>query len=207
MDSREAAERESILRSATRLFSALGYDGTSIAQIADTAGLDAERLTTYFPTKRRLYLDVMGRAHRFLADVIEARAKELLAAPPEQRAEALHRFVDGYIDLVADHPEVPALWAHRWLSDACDIGDPDSHNAQPLAQFAVDSMTAMAEAAGADPLYTTYTMIWCIHGFTLSGVLDGSGERHGVHDVRQLRRFRAHMHQLLERELRLPSPP
>ncbi|SEG91626.1 DNA-binding transcriptional regulator, AcrR family [Nonomuraea solani] len=199
-------ERESILRSATSLFSALGYDGTDLAQIAEAAGVDTAAVGACFTDKRHLYLEVMGLAHRLLADVIEARSAELAAAPPEGRAEALHRFIDGYIDLCVDHPEVPALWMHRWLSDASDIADPDSDNAQPLTQAAVDAVSTLAEPIGADALYTTYTMVWCIQGFSLSGVLNGTGTRRGPEDRQHLRRFRAHMHQLLGRELGLEVP-
>ncbi|MEV4578384.1 TetR/AcrR family transcriptional regulator [Nonomuraea jabiensis] len=202
MGSPEGGERELILRTATRLFAALGYDGTSTEQIAEAAGLDTATLSAHFPTKRVLYLMVMEEAHRVLAEVIAARADELRDTPPERRPEALHRFVDGYIDLCADHPEVPALWMHRWLSDASDI-DLEPLNAQPLAKRAIDSIDAIAKPADADAQFIAYTMIWCIHGFTLSGVLDGTGQRRSADDPRTLRRFRAHMHQLLDRALRL----
>ncbi|MER5999770.1 TetR/AcrR family transcriptional regulator [Nonomuraea angiospora] len=204
MGSPEGGERELILRTATRLFAALGYDGTSTEQIAEAAGLDTAALSAHFPTKRRLYLTVMEEAHRVLSEVIVARADELRDTPPERRPEALHRFVDGYIDLCAEHPEVPALWMHRWLSDASDI-DLEPLNAQPLTQRAIDSIDAIAKPADADAQFTTYTMIWCIHGFTLSGVLDGTGQRRNTDDPRTLRRFRAHMHQLLDRALKLSA--
>ncbi|MET7328839.1 helix-turn-helix domain-containing protein [Nonomuraea sp. NPDC005650] len=204
MGSPEGGERELILRAATRLFSALGYDGTSMEQITDAAGVEAATVSAHFTNKRELYLTVMEEAHRVLAEVIVARADELRAAPPERRPEALHRFVDGYIDLCAEHPEVPALWMHRWLSDASDI-DLEPLNAQPLTQRAIDSIDALTEPANADAQFTTYTMIWCIHGFTLSGVLDGTGQRRNADDPRTLRRFRAHMHQLLDRVLRLSA--
>ncbi|MGW4965564.1 TetR/AcrR family transcriptional regulator [Nonomuraea sp. NPDC004186] len=204
MGSPEGGERELILRTATRLFAALGYDGTSTEQIAEAAGLDTAALSAHFPTKRGLYLTVMEEAHRVLSEAIVARADELRDTPPERRREALHRFVDGYIDLCAEHPEVPALWMHRWLSDASDI-DLEPLNAQPLTQRAIDSIDAIAKPADADAQFTTYTMIWCIHGFTLSGVLDGTGQRRNTDDPRTLRRFRAHMHQLLDRALKLSA--
>ncbi|MGW0202359.1 TetR/AcrR family transcriptional regulator [Nonomuraea sp. NPDC003201] len=146
MGSPEGGERESIVRTATRPFAALGFDGTSTEQIAEAAGLDTAALSAHFPTKRGLYLTVMEEAHRVLSEVIVARADELRDTPPERRPEALHR---------------------------------------------------------ADAQFTTYTMIWCIHGFTLSGVLDGTGRRRHADDPRMLRRFRAHMHQLLDRALKL----
>ncbi|MGW4802254.1 TetR/AcrR family transcriptional regulator [Nonomuraea sp. NPDC004297] len=208
MDSAAAEDggRELVVRAATRLFAALGYDGSSIAQVAEAAGVEPEQVTAHFAAKRELYLEVMEQARRLLADSVQLRAEALLTAAPQDRARALHDFVDGYIDLCVAHPEVPALWAHRWLSDASDISDLEAKGAQPLTTYVVDSVAPLAAEAGADPLHTTYTMIWCIHGFVLSGVLDGAGRRSGIEDEEQLRRFRAHMHRLVGRLLGLSGP-
>lgn len=203
MASPEDNERELTLRVATRLFAALGHDGVTIGQIGEAAGLNTAAITQHFPTKRHLYLAVMERAHQLLATAIDTRAGELKAAAPEEKLAALHRFIDGYIDLCVEHPEVPALWMHRWLSDASDIEELESLNAQPLAQHAVESIAALAAPVHADAQLTTYTMVWCIQGFSLSGVLDTTGQRRSPSDPDALRRFRAHMHQLLDRLLGL----
>ncbi|MEV1244917.1 TetR/AcrR family transcriptional regulator [Nonomuraea sp. NPDC050022] len=205
MASPEENERELILRVATRLFAALGHDGVSIGQIGEAAGLTTAAITPHFPTKRHLYLAVMKRAQQVLSAVIDKRAGELKAAAPEERPAALHRFIDGYIDLCVEHPEVPALWMHRWLSDASDIEELESLSAQPLAQYAVDSIAALADPVHADAQLTTYTMVWCIQGFSLSGILDTTGQRRRPDDPDALRRFRAHMHQLLGRLLGLAN--
>lgn len=204
MNSPEGGERELLVRSATRMFAALGYDGASMEQVAEAAGMDLAGIHAHFATKRELYLEVMRHARDVLAEAVESRAEEMTTASPERGPEALHRFIDGYIDLCLAHPEVPALWMHRWLSDASDISDLELESAQPLAQLVVDGVAKMAGAADADALHTTYTMIWCIQGFALSGVLTGTGYRKGVEDAEQLERFRKHMHQLIGRVLRLP---
>ncbi|TYB52983.1 TetR/AcrR family transcriptional regulator [Nonomuraea sp. PA05] len=206
MDSADGGGRELILRTATRLFAALGYDSSSAAQVAEAAGVSQEELGAHFASKRELYLAVMEQARNLLAEAVTPHVDALMTAPAERHAPALHAFVDGYIDLCVAHPEIPALWMHRWLSDASDIVDLEAENAQPLTQYIVEGVSTLTEPAGADPLHTTYTMIWCIHGFVLSGVLDGSAHRRGADDQRQLRRFRAHMHQFLGRALGLPAP-
>ncbi|MFG1700998.1 TetR/AcrR family transcriptional regulator [Nonomuraea sp. NPDC049309] len=206
MDSPDGERRELILRTATRLFAGLGYDVTSMAQIAEAAGLEPAQVSACFPAKRELYLEVMQRARENLAGPLQARADELREAPPEHKAEALRGLIDAYIDGCANHPEVAALWAHRWLSDASDVVDLELKGTQPLTQSIVDAIATVAEPAGADALHTTYTMIWCIQGFALSGVLDGTGTRRGIEGPEQLGRFRAHLHQLMQRELRLPDP-
>ncbi|MFG1707784.1 TetR/AcrR family transcriptional regulator [Nonomuraea sp. M3C6] len=198
MDSPEDDEREPILRAATRLFAALGYDSTSCVQVGEAAGVDMATVSTYFPTKRELYLAVMEEAHRIRTDVLLPRAGELRAAPPEGKAAALNRFIDGYLDLCLEYPEIPSLWMHRWLSDARDIGL-DAIESQRLIYKAIDSVATVAEPAGADAKFTTYTMIWCIHGFALSGGMDTTGQHLGTGDPEALQRFRDHMHQMLGR--------
>ncbi|TDD22026.1 TetR/AcrR family transcriptional regulator [Nonomuraea diastatica] len=205
MDTPETGEREAILRAAIRLFAALSYDATSMGQVAEAAGVDVATATRYFPTKRGLYLEVMEHAQRALAAAVEQPARDAQAGPPGRSLEALHRFVDAYIDLCAGHPEIPALWTHRWMSDASDIDHLEAHSLQPLTQQFVDGFATLAEPAEADPPLLTYTIVWCIHGFTLSGILDGTGHRIGMSDPALLARFRAHMHQLLDRVLRLPD--
>ncbi|WP_166427597.1 TetR/AcrR family transcriptional regulator [Nonomuraea mesophila] len=205
MDTPETGEREAVVGAAIRLFSALSYDSTSMAQVAEAAGVDVATATHFFPTKRGLYLEVMTYAHRALAAAVEQPAREAQAGPPERSLAALHRFVDAYIDLCAEHPEIPALWTHRWMSDASDIDDLEEHSLQPLANEFVAGFTTLAEPAGTDPALLTYTIVWCIHGFTLSGTLDGTGRRVGMDDPELLRRFRAHMHEVLDRMVRLPD--
>lgn len=48
-------KREAILRAATDLFLELGYDGTSLAKVAATAGVSTATLFKRFPTKAVLF--------------------------------------------------------------------------------------------------------------------------------------------------------
>ncbi|MET9338702.1 TetR/AcrR family transcriptional regulator [Nonomuraea sp. NPDC003804] len=200
-------ERERILQAATKLFAALGYDATEIGQIAEAAGLSTKAVSTQFGAKRDLYLAVMERAHSTHAAVVEAKVRELQAAPPEEKVAAVHRFVDAYIDFAAAHPEVPSLWMHRWLSDARDIGNLEAELVKPLAEFAIENIIPATDAEDADVHYTINSLVWCVHGFVLSGVFDAAGRRRGPDDPRALRRFRTHMHQMIHRTLQLPGSP
>ncbi|PZG08574.1 TetR/AcrR family transcriptional regulator [Nonomuraea aridisoli] len=134
MGSPEDAGRESILRAATRLFSALSYDGTSMAHIAEAAGLDPSQVSAHFPDKHGIYLEIMGHCHRLISETMRPLAAALRDAPPERRAEAVHRLLDAYVDVCVEHPEVPALWMHRWPADAGDIRDVESRHMQPLIE-------------------------------------------------------------------------
>ncbi|MBB6346464.1 TetR/AcrR family transcriptional regulator [Nonomuraea muscovyensis] len=206
MSSRESGQREMILEVATRLFAALGYDGTSTRQIAEAVGLNVATVSYHVGSKRELYLAVMERAFRGFADEMEDATRELTAAPGEAKVVALHRLLDRYIDFCAEHPEFPALWMHRWLADATDVAGLEPVYVQPLAQSVIDSIAPL-NVGDADMDFTVISMIWCIHSFVQSGVYDKSGERQGPENPRALARFRAHMHTMIHRTLGLPGEP
>ncbi|GAA3068318.1 TetR/AcrR family transcriptional regulator [Streptosporangium carneum] len=206
MTSADGGERELILRVATRLFAGLGYDGTSISQIAEAAGLDVAMVSESFGNKRELYLAVMERAHLAESAGLERSVAEIGAAPPEEAPAALHRLVDDYIDFCARNPEVPALWVHRWLSDASDVTELEPQYVQPLVQFVADALVPIT-AGSPDMRFVIWTVIWSTHAFSRGGVLDENGERRGPEDPETLRRFRAHMHKMVHCTLELPGSP
>ncbi|MFI6298467.1 TetR/AcrR family transcriptional regulator [Nonomuraea sp. NPDC050790] len=197
--------QENIVKVATQLFAALGYDGTSTRQIADAAGLNIATVNYHVGGKRELYLTVMERAHTAERAALEASLARLSGADP---VDAIHRLVDDYLDFCVEHPEVPALWMHRWLSDASDLTDLERQYVRPL----VDAVTRALEPAvtagvigpGVDVEMAMWSVIWCVHGFAKGGVLDAEGERRGAGDRVALRRFRTHLHQTVHRTLALP---
>ncbi|MFI6518666.1 TetR/AcrR family transcriptional regulator [Spirillospora sp. NPDC050679] len=191
--------RDRIIEAATRLFAARGYDGTSTRLIADAAGLNIATVAYHAGGKRDLYLAVMERAH----EIERAALDEALAAfTPD--AAGVRALVDRYLDFCVGHPEIPALWTRRWLSDAADMADLERRYARPLVERAA---AAVAEAAGpdVDVEYAVMTVIWCTHGFGSGGVPGPDGARHGADDPAETARFRAHLHTLVARLLGLPS--
>ncbi|WP_449064265.1 TetR/AcrR family transcriptional regulator [Planomonospora algeriensis] len=206
MTSPDGGQPETILRAATRLFAALGYDGTSTRQIAEAVGLNIATVNYHVGGKRELYLAVMERAHQAEMTVLEAAVKELAAAPPERKVAAAHRLLDVYVDFCAEHPEVPALWMHRWLSDAGDITELERQYVQPVVSFVADALLPLA-GEHADVEYVIWSVIWSTHGFARGGVLDQAGDRRGPGDHRAMRRFRAHLHRTTHQALGLPGDP
>ncbi|MCK2213853.1 TetR/AcrR family transcriptional regulator [Actinomadura sp. ATCC 31491] len=195
-----------IVKVATQLFAALGYDGTSTRQIAEAAGLNIATVNYHVGGKRELYLTVMERAHQAERAALEQALARLADAEP---VPAIHRLVDDYLDFCVDNPEIPALWMHRWLSDAGDITELERQYVKPLIA-AVGAALRPARAAGVidpdvDLDYTIWSAIWSIHGFAKGGVLDDEGRRRGTGDRAALRRFRAHLHLTLHRTLGLPG--
>ncbi|GLW61968.1 TetR family transcriptional regulator [Actinomadura rubrobrunea] len=191
--------RERILEAAARLFAALGYDGTSTRLIAEAAGLNVATVAYHVGGKRDLYLAVMERAHR-----AERAALERALADFTPDAAGVHRLVDRYLDFCVERPEIPALWMHRWLSDAADIAHLESRYVRPL----LDEIGERVRGAVGDDVdvdFAVATVIWCTHGFGTGGVLDAEGRRRGLDDPRAVARFRAHLHRLVAAMLRLPE--
>ncbi|MBB2910210.1 AcrR family transcriptional regulator [Streptosporangium becharense] len=211
MTSGDGDRRETILRVATRLFAALGYDATTTSQIVEATGLSADALREEFGSRRELYLAVMERAYLAERASLEAALRGGSAATPEQTALMVHRIVDHYIDFCLAWPEVPALWLHRWLSDASDLTSVERDYVRPLLEMGGDAVGPAVSAghiapdADLDLLFAA--MIWCVHGFMLGGVLGADDRRHGADDPEMLRRFRGWLHRTLHRAAGLPGPP
>ncbi|MEO5877675.1 MAG: TetR family transcriptional regulator [Streptosporangiaceae bacterium] len=191
---------ERILVVATRLFASLGYDGTSTRLIADAVGLNVATVAYHAGGKRDLYLLVMERAHQAEHGALSAALTEFTPDPA-----GLHRLLDRYLDFCVARPEVPALWVHRWLSDASDLTQLEGMYAKPLVDTVGRAIELAMKEMDHDPQtdleFTLWSFVWCIHGFGLGGTLDEQGRRLGGQDAPSLTRFRAHLHQLADRLL------
>ncbi|MFK4728062.1 TetR/AcrR family transcriptional regulator [Agromyces mediolanus] len=156
-----AAKRESVLAAATELFLEGGYDRTSLARIAEQAGVSKATLFKQFPTKAALFeatvlaagaasdpASIVVPAEDFRAGLVTlGRAYAELVTRPEMTA--LMRTV------IAESPRFPELRERTfdfgtlpvlaalgcYLRDAhaaglADIDDPDAASAQFLGMIA-----------------------------------------------------------------------
>lgn len=95
---------QDILKTALRLFTEQGYDGTTVAQIAREAGVSQRTLFRYFGTKEELLGGDQDRFGRVLAETVGGQPAETgvwealragvaaVLALHESREEALERF-------------------------------------------------------------------------------------------------------------------
>ena len=97
-DRERAAHREEILSAAERVFSARGYDGASMAQIAAAADYSVGSLYNFFRDKASLGEEVMVR-------ICEERAAELeaLAARRPSASATLRELAAGFARHIAEH--------------------------------------------------------------------------------------------------------
>lgn len=110
---RKAAESEkTILRVATDKFTEKGFDGASIREIANQAGVTVPTIYLYFEDKRALYLAVcVSVFKRSLALILEQLHAD---APPEIR---IYRFLVELARELLEDPHLAKLF-QRELDDA-----------------------------------------------------------------------------------------
>ncbi len=182
-----------------RMFSRLGYDATTVGVIAQAAGVEAAEIREQFGGKNELYIAMMEEITQeelvYLRQVVADFTPDL---------PGLLRLADSYLDYCIAHPEIPALWMHRWLWDAADITELENRFLGPTASLAVTGMrNVFRDASDHDIDFDfelgAWTIVWCIHCFVQAGLPDETGQIRGPEDPIMLSRFRAHLRQLIER--------
>lgn len=93
--------RRRLKEAATAEFAAHGPDGTTMARIAERAGINKERLYKYFGDKQALF-------HTVLADEL-ARLSATVMAPGGDYFEQIGEFAGRTFDYYADHPDLVRL--------------------------------------------------------------------------------------------------
>ncbi|MFD8599804.1 TetR/AcrR family transcriptional regulator [Kitasatospora sp. NPDC059646] len=186
------ASRERILTAATTLFAEHGYDGTTTRTIAGAAGLNVATVAYHVGTKADLYREVMRRAHEAERAAVAAALAGFAAAAPDDPARAAAEFADRYLDFCLDQPQVPALWMRRWMADAAEFADLEERYARPLIDTVRDGLRAALPQLTPDRAeLAVWTVLWTTHGFCRSVIRT------------QVPRFRAHLRDLVVRELGL----
>lgn len=90
-------KREQILEAALRLFSDAGYDSASMDAIADTAGVSKRTIYNHFPSKRDLYVFLVGR----FVDKVSG-AKHLRYDPMLPLADQLEQMLRAEMIILTD---------------------------------------------------------------------------------------------------------
>jgi AcrR family transcriptional regulator len=106
-----------IMDVAEDLFATRGYDGTSLRQIADGAGIKEPGLYNHFAGKQALYEAVL---HRALNPMAEALAQHI------EGASGLRDYTDLpaiMTDLLLAHPQMAALFQQAMQGDSTSIGN------------------------------------------------------------------------------------
>ena len=110
------ANEARILGAAEKVFARAGFSGTTMAAIADEAGLPKANLHYYFGSKLELYRAVLARTlHDWLAPMDALTA----SADP---ADALARYIRDKMAMSAQRPDASRVFANELLHGAAVVG-------------------------------------------------------------------------------------
>jgi TetR/AcrR family transcriptional regulator len=113
----QARNEETILDAALTVFSAYGYRGSTVDQIAAEAGMSKPNLLYYFRRKEDIYVTLLERT-------LEDWLQPLKALDPDgDPVEELTRYISAKLDMSRDNPAASRLFANEILHGAPMIGD------------------------------------------------------------------------------------
>ena len=137
---REKLEAD-ILAEAVKVFAECGYQGTSVATVAENAGLSKQNLLYYFPTKQALYERVLdGVLDEWLARM------ESLAAPGQEPAGMLRAYVKAKLRFSREQPYASRVYALEVIGGAKLYGAQIQSRVVPLLRKDIEAFEGwMAE--------------------------------------------------------------
>ncbi|WP_067474817.1 TetR/AcrR family transcriptional regulator [Actinomadura hibisca] len=197
-------DRDRIIEVATRLFAALGFDGTTLQLIADTAGTDVASVRQAAGGMTDLYRTVMRQAY----EAEQAALEEVLVTFTPTR-EGVNRLLDAYLDFYVAHPDLLGLWLHRRTGDAADVDDLEDRYVRSRLSGLVEIFQEFAPG-DVNLELAIWTVPWVISGFLGHGVVHSDpgrsprrlGETIPADDVEE---FRIYLHTLMARMLPFPQ--
>jgi len=116
-----------ILGEAVRQFAECGYEGTSIATVAERAGLSKQNLMYYFPTKQALYQRVLDNV---LDDWLARMAS--LADPGKDPGDVLRAYVRAKLEFSREQPMASRVYAMEVIGGAKLYADQIRRRVIPL---------------------------------------------------------------------------
>jgi TetR/AcrR family transcriptional regulator len=116
-----------ILGEAVRQFAECGYEGTSIATVAERAGLSKQNLMYYFPTKQALYERVLDNV---LDDWLARMAS--LSDPSKEPGDVLRGYVRAKLKFSREQPLASRVYAMEVIGGAKLYADQIRRRVIPL---------------------------------------------------------------------------
>lgn len=112
------ATRAALLRAATRLFAEVGFDGTTVEQIAAAAGVNKAMINYHFGGKDGLYTAILRESFTRLASEV-AR----LRVAPGSAEQALRALIASVGGMLAAEPSLPAMMLREILAGGQRLDD------------------------------------------------------------------------------------
>ena len=148
-----------IVAEAVRVFAETGYEGASVASIADNAGLSKQNLMYYFPTKQALYQRVLG-------DVLDEwlARMDTLADPAGEPRDMLRAYVKAKLRFSREQPWASRVYAMEVISGAPLFGEQIRDRVVPLVRKDIDVFERWILEGRMAPVNTTHLLfaIWAM---------------------------------------------
>jgi len=111
------ANRELILGAAEKVFARAGFNGATMAAIAEGAGLPKANLHYYFGSKHELYREVLAGTLRDWLVPMD------VLTPEADPSEALGSYIRAKMAMSAERPDASRVFANELLHGAPVLGD------------------------------------------------------------------------------------
>jgi TetR/AcrR family transcriptional regulator len=148
-----------IAAEAVRVFAECGYEGASVATIAENVGLSKQNLMYYFPTKQALY-------QRVLDDVLDEWLARManIAEPESEPADALRAYIKAKLDFSREHPWGSRVYAMEVISGAPMYGEQIRERVVPLVRKDIEVFERWIAEGRIAPVNATHLLfaIWAM---------------------------------------------
>lgn len=148
-----------IVNEAVRVFAECGYEGASIATVADNAGLSKQNLMYYFPTKQALYQRVLDN----VLDEWLARMDNLADVDQDPRA-VLRAYVQAKLRFSREQPWASRVYALEVISGAQLYGAQIQNRVVPLLRKDIEVFERWIAEGRIAPINATHLLfaIWAM---------------------------------------------
>jgi TetR/AcrR family transcriptional regulator len=151
-----ARNRARILRAALKIFSAKGYDGTRIAEIAEQAGLPKANVYYYFPSKEAIYRAIIH-------DLIQGWNVALACIDPAREpADAIAAYIEAKLAYSRQHPAESKIFANEVIRGARFLSRGDIAGMQAITRAkraVVEGWIAQGKLRPIDPRHF-FILLW-----------------------------------------------
>ncbi len=148
-----------IVAEAVKVFAECGYEGTSIATIAENAGLSKQNLMYYFPTKPALY-------QRVLDDVLDEWLSRMegLAHPDQEPSDLLRAYIQAKLLFSREQPWASRVYAMEVISGAAMYGEQIQARVVPLLRKDIETFERWISEGKIAPVNATHLLfaIWAM---------------------------------------------
>ena len=149
------ANEERILGAGERVFARAGFNGATMAAIADEAGLPKANLHYYFGSKLDLYRAVLARTlHDWLVPMDGL-------TPDADPATALAAYIRAKMAMSAERPDASRVFANELLHGAAVVGDLMRTELRAMVRrkaAVVDGWVAAGKMAPVDATHLFFTL-------------------------------------------------